>query len=104
MARSLGGSRKTDHEHLEIDRRVDARASALGGIRVGRAADLAHTRREPDGIERLIELAIEGAGGRLWQAAGLDPELLLGLGGGLAGLEHAAGEFKQTGRRFSTGC
>jgi len=40
----------------------------------------------------------------LWQAAGLDPELLLALGGGLAGLKHAREKSKQVSRRFSTGC
>jgi hypothetical protein len=70
-------------------------AAAAGGVGVGGQADLADAFGEPDGIERLVELAVEGAGCGLWQAAGIDPEFLLRLGGGFAGLKRVRAGFKQ---------
>lgn len=65
--------------------------------------DFPDARRQTDGLERLVGLAIERAGGGLEQATGLNPESLLGLGG-FAGLEHARTGAKRIRPACSTSC
>jgi len=69
-----------DHEHLEIDRGIDVGAPAARGVRIGQTAEFADACGEADGFQRFVELAVEGAGRCLRQAAGHDPEFLLAFG------------------------
>ena len=95
---------KADNEHLEVDGGVDAGAAAARRIGIGGAADFANALGKSDARERLIELAVEGAGGGLGEAFGFHPELRLGVLGGVAALEHARRGDKQDPCGFSTVC
>jgi hypothetical protein len=78
--------KEADDEYFEIHGRIKAGASATRDVGAGGPADFTDACGENDGIDRVLKLAIEPAGG------------------GLAGLEHAQVEDERMNFRFPTGC
>lgn len=79
---------EADHEHLEVNRRVDPWTPARAGLAVGGAADFSHRFGKPDLSERFVQFAVEGSGRSGRQMIPRYPELPLFRGLRVSFLEH----------------
>ena len=77
--------KETQHEHFEIDRRINARAAAAA-IRIGRGADLPGLFGKLERSQCLVQFGIEGRGRGLNQSGRRNKKFGLRQG---FGLEHA---------------
>ena len=81
--------KKADHEHLEVDDRIDPGATSRAGVLISGAADLANLRGEIDRMEGLVKFAVEGPRCGCRKMVPNHPELPLLQGLRVALLKHA---------------
>ena len=92
------------HEHLEVDRRIDAGTSSPFGIGISGSTDVPNSFGEPDLVEGVIQFAVECAGSGLRKTPSLNPEFLLILLRTISTLKHDEVENSANHTGFSTGC